>query len=630
MNVRLTSLVAVIVALICAGSASAVSSDATIELSPIPSKFPERTFSIRLPKEIALRPNVLRVRENGELVNRVAVTPLGGATGGNFGAVLLIDASTSMRGAPLEGAIGAARAFAGRRKPQQNLAVATYHDRTQVLLPFTTDKAKIDAALSETPPVAYWTRMYDAIEEAVTLIRDRKLDYSAIVLLSDGQELGSTSTLEAATAAARENGVRIFTVALMSRFFDSTTLKSLSERTGGQYFEAESPDALVRIYSRLGTQLANEYLLQYKSFAGPNEQVRVHVSVAAIDAVGNARYRSPKLPVEIATPQPIHRSALDKLLQSRMTMTLLAALVAILLALTVVMMIRPRSNGLQERLGTFVAVAKRPDGTRQTAALSGKLIAGTERSLQRTRWWARFKEDLEIGEISVAAEQVVILTVLSTVLLAWALTIFINVPAAVLALLTPLAVRSFIQIRASRQRRAFADQLPDNLQVLSAALRAGHSLIGALSVVVDDAPEPSRREFRHVVADEQLGVSLDDGFTRVARRMRNRDLDQVALVAALQRETGANSAEVLDRVADTVRERAALRRLVRTLTAQGRMARWIVSALPVALVAAISVINPEYMDPMMSRTAGQLMLVFAAVIVISGSLIIKKIVNIRI
>ena len=630
MTVGKTAFVAIVLSLLSAGSASAVSSDATIQLSPIQSKFPERTFTVRLPKEVALKPGLIRVRENGQLVRRVAVTPLGGATGGNFGAVLMIDASTSMRGPAIEGAINAARAFAGRRKPNQKLAVVSYHDTTQVLLPFTTDKQEIEEALSTVPPVAYWTRMYDAIEESVALIRQNQLDYSAIVLLSDGQELGSRSTLEAATAVARENGVRIFTVALMSRFFDSTTLKSLAERTGGQYFEAESPNALVGIYRRLGTQLANEYLLQYDSFAGPDEEVRVHVSVAAIDAEGTVAYRSPKLPVEVAIPQPIERSVLDKMVQSRLTMTLLAVLLASLLALTVIMMIRPRTSGLQARLGTFVAVTKRADQKRQTAALSDKLIAGTERSLKRTRWWARFKEDLEIAEISVAPEQVVILTVLGTVLLGWVLTIFVSVPAAVLGLLTPLVVRMVIRFRVERQRRAFADQLPDNLQVLSAALRAGHSLIGALSVVVDDAPEPSRREFRRVVGDEQLGVTLDEGFTRVALRMRNRDLDQVALVAALQRETGANSAEVLDRVAETVRERAALRRLVRTLTAQGRMARWIVSALPVALILAISVINPDYMDPMLSRTAGQLMLAFAALIVISGSLVIKRIVNIKV
>jgi tight adherence protein B len=311
-------------------------------------------------------------------------------------------------------------------------------------------------------------------------------------------------------------------------------------------------------------------------------------------------------------------------------MLLLAFLLASMLTATVLLMVRPRSSGVLERLGTFVAVAKPAETKRQTAALSERLLVGTERSLNRTRWWARFKEELEIGEISMAAEQVVVLTFLSTILLAWAFSIFVSPLAVLLALLTPLAVRMFVRFRADRQRRAFADQLPDNLQVLSAALRAGHSLIGALSVVVEDAPEPSRREFRRLVADEQLGVPLDEGFTTIAARMRNRDLDQVALVAALQRETGANSAEVLDRVADTVRERAALRRLVRTLTAQGRMARWIVSALPVGLLVIISILNPDYMKPLVNRTAGQLMLVVAALMVIAGSLVIKRIVNIRI
>lgn len=630
MRVGRTALVAFLVALVGAASVPAAPSDAAIQLSPIPTEFPERTFTVRLPKEVALKPGLIRVRENGQLVDNVAVTPLGGATGGDFGAVLMVDTSTSMRGAALEGAMSAARAFTDRRRPNQKLAVVTYDAESRVLLPFTTDKERIDEALSTVPPVAYWTRMYDAIGESVELIRSNQLDYSAIVLLSDGQELGSTATLEEATALARQNGVRIFTVALMSRFFDSSTLKTLAARTGGEYFEADSPNALVGIYRRLGTQLANEYLLQYKSSAGPSEEVRVHVSVAAIDAEGVAAYRSPKLPVDVVVPQPIERSILDKVVQSRLTMLLLALLLASLLSLTLLLMIRPRTTGLQERLGTFVAVAKPAEAKRQTTALSNKLIAGTERSLKRTRWWSRFKEELEIAEISVGAEQVVIVTALGTLLLAWIVSILVSVPAALLALLTPLAVRSFIRLRAERQRRAFADQLPDNLQVLSAALRAGHSLIGALSVVVDDAPEPSRREFRRVVADEQLGIPLDDGITRVAQRMRNGDLDQVALVAALQRETGANSAEVLDRVAETVRERAALRRLVRTLTAQGRMARWIVSALPVALILIISFINPEYMKPMLSKTAGQIILVLASLMVISGSLVIKRIINIRV
>jgi tight adherence protein B len=116
----------------------------------------------------------------------------------------------------------------------------------------------------------------------------------------------------------------------------------------------------------------------------------------------------------------------------------------------------------------------------------------------------------------------------------------------------------------------------------------------------------------------------------VAQRMESKDLEQVALVATLQRDTGGNTAEVLDRVTDTVRARFELRRLVRTLTAQGRMSRWVVSLLPVGLFAIITLINPTYMRPLFTHTSGRVLLVLSAVMVIAGSLVIRKIVNVKV
>jgi tight adherence protein B len=112
--------------------------------------------------------------------------------------------------------------------------------------------------------------------------------------------------------------------------------------------------------------------------------------------------------------------------------------------------------------------------------------------------------------------------------------------------------------------------------------------------------------------------------------MDNRDLDQIALVARLQRETGGSAAEVIDRVIETVRSRADLRRLVRTLTTQGRLSRWILTALPIGLALILPVLNPGYLDPLLHRTAGQVLLVFTAVLLTAGSLVIGKIVNIKV
>src|SRR5262249_53186962 len=247
----------------------------------------------------------------------------------------------------------------------------------------------------------------------------------------------------------------------------------------------------------------------------------------------------------------------------------------------------------------------------------------------RTRWWTRYKESVTFSEIGLTPTQLVFATVVLTGFAMWLLSFI--APILILAgLLVPLAVRGFVHSRISRKQRRFRRPLPANLDVLASGLRAGHSLVGALSVVVNDAPEPSRTEFQHVIADEQLGVPLDEALGKVAKRMNSRDMEQVVLVASVQGEAGGNVAEVLDRVTESIRERQEVRRLVRVLTAQGRLARWIVSALPVGLLIMISLLNKGYMKPLFTHATGQIALVFAALMIIAGSVVIGRIVDIKV
>lgn len=107
-------------------------------------------------------------------------------------------------------------------------------------------------------------------------------------------------------------------------------------------------------------------------------------------------------------------------------------------------------------------------------------------------------------------------------------------------------------------------------------------------------------------------------------------MEQVALVAAIQREAGGNTADVLDRVVETMRERTELQRMVKTLTAQGRISRNVVSALPVLLLLVISVLNPKYISPLIHTSTGQFMLGLCAFLVVMGFLAISRIVNIKV
>ena len=194
----------------------------------------------------------------------------------------------------------------------------------------------------------------------------------------------------------------------------------------------------------------------------------------------------------------------------------------------------------------------------------------------------------------------------------------------------PIGVLVFIKRRLEQQRKLFTDQLGDNLTVIASAMRAGHSFVGALSVAVEDAPEPAQTEFRRMIADEKLGISLEEGLKVVARRMQSADLDQVVMVAMLQRETGGSTAEVIDRIAELIRERAELRQIVRTLTAQGRMSRWVVTALPAVLLLLVTAVNPSYMAPLYSTSTGHTLLALGVAMAATGSWAIKRIVDVKV
>jgi tight adherence protein B len=615
----------VAVAAFFAAGASAQAQPTLLEIGG--AHFPDRSYMLTLPPGTVVSPDQLRVVENGrEVVGLKAVAAE--ETTKTFGVVLAIDTSNSMRGPALEGAMSAARAFAAQRKPNQRLAVIVFDREIRTLLPLTTDQAAIQAALATSPPTLPGTRMYDGVDSALQLLIDGKVDSGAVVLLSDGADTASEILPAGLVERAAAANARLYAVGLGSRGFDAAPLQALAKSGGGSYSEANSPGDLETIYESLGAQLANQYVLRYRSLAGPGKRVNVEVTIAGVEGSAASGYETPKL--TLAPIPAYHPSFSFRFWRSALAMVGASLLAAVLVGGALLAVLRPRKRSFRSRMAEFVSIYL-PERGKESSPLPERVFVGAERSLARTPWWAKFKEEVGLAGLRIAPVQLVLWTLVGTMGAMWLLKlIFGSVLVALAALAIPFVVRTFIRRRVERVRNQFAEQLPDNLQVIASALRAGHSLVGALSVVVDDAPEPSRSEFRRVVADEQLGVPLDHSLMVVALRMENRDLEQVALVATLQRDTGGNTAEVLDRVSDTVRARFELRRLVKTLTAQGRMSRWVVSLLPVGLFGVITLINPTYMRPLFTHTSGRILLVLSAVMIISGSLIIRRIVSFKV
>lgn len=624
MRRRAPILGAIALALGCAAPAGAVGPTLTAGAG---APFPERSYTLTLPTARSIDAGAVRVTENGRPVHGVSVVPADGASAYRFGVLLLIDASKSMRGRPLRTAVAAARLFVSHRNAGQPVALMTFAGVARLVQPFTTDSAAIARALDGVAVMGGNTHLLDAAAQAVATARAAHIPSGSVILLSDGGERGSVAKLQEVTQSATQAGVRVFGIGLPSRHAHFGALNLLAAETGGEFTSVAATSDLTRVYDRLGSRLAGQYLVRYRSAAAPGARVRVALHGGPGVGTVTTEYKSPALPA--AGPAPFHRAPIEGLWVSSASAFAASLAAAMLLGVGLWLLLRPRASSARMRLAAYVRPAEE-EAAASPGESTGRVLDSAARSIRRTTWGPRFEERLDIAGIQIPPARLLSWVGLATLLALVLFGVALGPAAAVLGFAVPGAAWSLLSRRVERQRRLFSDQLPDNLQVIASAMRAGHSFSGAMSVVVDDAPEPTRRELQRVVADERLGVPIEEALTVVVRRMDSKDLEQVALVAALQRQTGGNTAEVLDRVVETVRDRLALRRMVRTLTAQGRLSRWVVSLLPAGLLAMITLINPDYISPLYTTSLGRFALIIAAVMVVSGSLVIKRIVNIKV
>ena len=190
--------------------------------------------------------------------------------------------------------------------------------------------------------------------------------------------------------------------------------------------------------------------------------------------------------------------------------------------------------------------------------------------------------------------------------------------------LTPLF---YVLRKRSKRFIRFEQELPDALELMVSALRVGHSLNAAMGLVTREAPEPIRGEFRIAYDEQNYGLELRVAMDHLTARIPLQDLKIVATAILIQKESGGNLAEVLDKTAHVIRERFRLKRQIMTHTAQGRLTGWILSLLPVVLGIALYFVNPETMSILWTRSIGVKLLYLSGCMTLVGTLIINQIVK---
>jgi tight adherence protein B len=580
--------------------------------------YPTVRVTVVTPKPVASAPPVT---ENGGAVVGFHAVNLGREKS----VMLLFDRSQSMIGQAIVDASVAARQFVGSKPARDRIAVVAVGKKAVQLTDFSSNAAEADAALRtiEVDKVR-GTALYDGILVSTQALSADINPTRVLILLTDGQEVSSDASLEQAIAAAREARVAVYAIGIESPSFRPAPLQRLAEKTGGRYVGANGTKDLKAIYARLAEELRRTWQLSYVTSARPGDRIEVEAAgVRAASVLPGARVvatsESSKLPEQFFKVGPAAMATIVGFL----------GLIAALFLLRAPMGSRLRRQ-IKPHLGEQERKAARGP-VQERFATASSVMKATERAFGHLRAWHALHHLLERADVPLRTVELVYAAA-GTGLLTGLVFAVVGVPTLVvlLAMVVGGAVPILIVWNKARRRLAAIDeQLPDLLVTLAASLKAGHSFRQGIQAVVDEGQPPASKEFKRVLTETRLGRPMDDALADMAARIGSKNVTFVVTAVTIQRQVGGSLAGIFDMVADAVRNRQQFARKIRSLTAMGRASAYVLVGVPLFMLGTITLLSPEYMDPLYHTPTGHKLIILGCVMISIGSLMLRKIVSFK-
>jgi tight adherence protein B len=318
---------------------------------------------------------------------------------------------------------------------------------------------------------------------------------------------------------------------------------------------------------------------------------------------------------------------------------LIAAGIGFVLLLVGVVVSRTSQSVVEERLGRYSETGgytgQAVVADRETAERASPVADFLDRVGEGSNLFDNIAKNLAQADLKFRPSEFLMLTVISA--MGMAIVGFIistSIPFAILAgIFGVFLPQIYVSRSKSGRLKSFNNQLGDMLNLMVNGLRAGYSTLQAMEAVSKELPAPISVEFRRVVQEMQLGLTMEDALDHLIRRIKSDDLDLVITAINVQREVGGNLAEILDVISYTIRERVRIQGEIAALTAQGRATAWVISALPIVLVLLLFLVNRPYIMQFFNpetRGCGIPIIVLAGIMVVAGFAVVQKIVNIDI
>jgi tight adherence protein B len=290
---------------------------------------------------------------------------------------------------------------------------------------------------------------------------------------------------------------------------------------------------------------------------------------------------------------------------------------------------RSRDALIEQRLGQYGRIED------EEVAMRGErrsTLDGLEAAVTRRSFAATLQTELARANLQLRVSEFIALTLLSVAaffLLGYLIfdSLFLGLVFGVVGFFVP---RFYVGFRQRRRLNAFNDQLGDTISLLANSIRSGFSIVQSMETAAQQLPEPVASEFQRVTQEIGLGVHYEDALINMLRRVPSEDLELMVIAINIQGRIGGNLAEILDTIGHTIRERVRIKGEIRVLTAQQMISGYILVGLPIILGMALYLLNREYIARMFSDPCGWIMLGVAALMLVSGFLIVRRIVDIEV
>jgi len=295
---------------------------------------------------------------------------------------------------------------------------------------------------------------------------------------------------------------------------------------------------------------------------------------------------------------------------------------------------RATARVLHERL-TAVQQAAERQPSEELALLRDELLSeipALNRLLSRSQRISRLQRFLSQADMKVRAGKFLLIAATSAAFVGligmlWSRSVLVMLVLGLLGLAVPFAYASF---RRTQRFHRFEELFPEAIELLARAVRAGHAFTTALELIANELNEPVSGEFRKLFEEQKFGLPVKDALLNLAERVPLVDVKFFVTAVMLQRETGGNLAEILDKLSYVIRERFKILRQVRVYTAQGRLTMMILMGLPPLLVVMMMFVSPTFIKVLFTDPIGHLLLVIGVVLQTIGFLLIRKIIHIQV